>query len=358
MRKIFNWTFAAPILSLLLIASGLIGSGAFFYLLAALFLVGSIMAAVHHAEVVAYKVGEPFGTIILAVSITILETAIIISLMLAGGEGAEFYARDTLFSAVMLILNGILGVSILVGALKFKEQTFEIKSVTIALVALFSIIVLTLILPNYTTSVAGPFYSKPQLLFVTIACLVIYFSFLRAQTIRHREYFLSPAEEGSQEENPDHLISKKEAITSLVLLLACLGAVILLAKKLSPVIEETIVGAGLPNALVGLLISTVILLPEGISAARSASRNKFQGSINLSLGSAIASIGLSIPTVAILCVILDIPLILGLDPKSMVLLGLSLFTVMLSLIKGKTNLTYGTVLLVNLMAYIFTIVYK
>lgn len=329
-----------------------IGTDLIVNLIAGSFLVGSVMAAVHHAEVVAHRVGEPYGTIILAIAVTLLEASIIVSLMLAGGKGSESYAKNTLFSAVMLILNGILGISMLIGALKHKEQTFQTKSVTIALVALVSILVFTLVLPNFTTSVAGPRYSKPQLIMVTIACVLIYGSFLFTQTIRHREYFLT------EESEHTTIISRKESLISLLLLLVCLGVVILLAKSLSPVIESGVAAAGLPNALVGVFIAAVILLPEGIAAVRAAAKNKFQTSINLSLGSALASIGLSIPTVAILCTALDLPLVLGLDKKSMILLGLSVFTVMLSLNKGRTNGLYGMVLLVNLMTYIFTLIYE
>jgi Ca2+:H+ antiporter len=352
MRKIFNWRYLAPVLAWGLYLTVPMGAGLFVNLLAGLFLVSGVMAAVHHAEVVAHRVGEPYGTIILAMAVTLLEASIIVSLMLAGGKGAEVYARDTLFAAEMLILNGILGISMVVGAVKYKEQTFETKSVTIALVGLVAILVITLVLPNFTTSLAGPRYSKPQLIIMTVACLVIYAYFLFSQTIRHREYFLA---EASEEEI---IISRKEMLISLLFLLVCLGVVILLAKKLSPVIERVVAGAGLPNAMVGVFIAAVILLPEGIAAIRAASRNRFQTSINLALGSALASIGLSIPTVAILCTAMDLPLVLGLDRKSMVLLGLSVFTVMLSLNKGRTNGLYGTVLLVNLMMYIFTIIYK
>jgi Ca2+:H+ antiporter len=352
MRKIFNWTYLAPVLAWGLYFLVPIGANLIVNLLAGLFLVGGVMAAVHHAEVVAHRVGEPYGTIILAVAVTLLEASIIVSLMLAGGKGAEVYARDTLFAAVMLILNGILGISMVVGAFKYKEQTFEIKSVTIALVGLVAILVFTLVLPNFTTSLSGPRYSEPQLIIVTVACLVIYASFLFSQTIRHRQYFLV---EASEEEV---IISRKAMLISLLFLLVCLGIVILLAKKLSPVIERGVADAGLPNALVGVFIATVILLPEGIAAVRAASKNRFQTSINLALGSALASIGLSVPTVAILCTVMDLPLVLGLDRKSMVLLGLSVFTVMLSLNKGRTNGLYGTVLLVNLMMYIFTIIYE
>ncbi|MCF2447028.1 ionic transporter y4hA [Dyadobacter sp. CY345] len=351
MKKIFQWTYIAPLVAWVFYFLLPNDPGLFINLLAISALVVGVLSAVHHAEVVAHRVGEPYGTIILAVAVTLLEASIIVSLMLTGGAGADTYARDTLFAAVMIILNGILGISMLVGALKYKEQTFETKSVTIALVSLVSILVLTLILPNFTTSIAGPSYSAPQLIAIGISCLVIYGSFLFTQTIRHRKYFLTGAT------GEEKSVTKTEAIISLVLLLICLGVVILLAKKLSPVIEAEVVAAGLPTALVGVAIAAVILLPEGIAAIRAARRNQYQTSINLALGSALASIGLSIPTVVIVCTLMDLPLILGLDMKSMVLLVLSVFTVMLSLNKGQTNSLYAIVLLVNLMMYIFTIVF-
>jgi Ca2+:H+ antiporter len=352
MKKIFKWTYIAPVVAWIFYLVAPVGSHFIINILAIGVLMIGVLSAVHHAEVIAHKVGEPYGTIILAVAVTLLEASIIVSLMLTGGAGAETYARDTLFAAVMLILNGILGFSMLVGATKFKEQVFETKSVTIALVSLVSILVLTIVLPNYTTSVSGPAYSHPQLVAVAVSCIVIYVSFLFTQTVRHRHYFLA--------ENPgeEKVVSRSEALISLALLLVCLGVVVLLAKKLSPVIETGIVAAGLPTALVGVAIAAVILLPEGIAAIRAARRNQYQTSINLALGSALASIGLSIPTVAITCILMDLPLVLGLDKKSMILLGLSVFTVMLSLNKGRTNVLYAMVLLVNLAMYIFTIIFQ
>ena len=351
MKKIFRWSYIAPVIAWIFYLLVPTGTGFLLNLLAMVALIVGVLSAVHHAEVVAHNVGEPYGTIILAVAVTLLEASIIVSLMLTGGVGADTYARDTLFAAVMLILNGILGISMLTGALKFKEQTFETKSVTIALVSLVSILVLTLVLPNFTTSISGPSYSAPQLVAVGICCLVIYGSFIFTQTIRHRNYF-SAGLGGEQK-----AVTKTEAFISLALLLVCLGVVILLAKKLSPIIETGIVAAGLPTALVGVAIAGVILLPEGIAAIRAARRNQYQTSINLALGSALASIGLSIPTVVVVCTLMDLPLVLGLDRKSMVLLFLSVFTVMLSLNKGRTNGLYATVLLVNLMMYIFTIIF-
>jgi Ca2+:H+ antiporter len=352
MKKIFQWAYVAPVITVAFYLLAPVGDSPFVNLLAIGALIVGVLSAVHHAEVVAHKVGEPYGTIILALAVTVLEASIIVSLMLTGGPGSDTYARDTLFAAVMLILNGILGISMLVGALKFKEQVFEVKSVTIALVGLVSILVLALVLPNFTTSIAGPTYSDPQLVAVGVCCLVIYGSFIFTQTVRHRAYFLT---ELTGEEK---IVTRNEALVSLGLLLVCLGVVVFLAKKLSPVIEGAVVDAGLPTALVGVAVAAVILLPEGIAAIRAAQRNQYQTSINLALGSALASIGLSIPTVVVLCTVMDLPLVLGLDKKSMVLLALSVFTVMLSLNKGRTNGLYATVLLVNLVMYIFTILFE
>lgn len=351
-RQFLHWSGIAPVLGWLLYLSGFALANPFMVVVSALLLTASVMAAVHHSEVVAHKVGEPFGTIILALAVTILESSIIISLMTAGGEGTATLARDTLFAAVMIILNGILGICFLFGGLKFHEQFFARSSANVALVALVAILVFTLILPNYTTSTAAGTYSVPQMIFVALSCLVLYGTFILVQTVRHRNYFLPEGEA----ETP-HVVTRSEAILSLVFLLIALGIVVLLAKTLSPTIEAAVVGAGLPVSLVGVIIAAVILMPESIAAVNAARRNKLQISINLALGSALASIGLTIPVVVTVCVMYDIPLVLGLDKKAVILLGLSVFTAMLSLSKGKTNILYGVVSLVNLAAYIFTIIF-
>lgn len=350
----FKWNTIIPLLAWLLYFSGTADDGSLLQIIAGICLIGSVMAAVHHSEIIAHRVGEPYGTIILAIAVTIIETSIILSLMLAGGDGASSLARDTVFSATMLILNGIVGLCLFIGGLKYNVQNFSKHSGTIALVSLVSIIILTLIFPSFTSSVSGPYYSTPQLVFVSIACLVIYTSFIVAQTKRHREYFLS-------EEIDTHQHSKKatrlELAFSLVLLFISLGIVVLLAKTLSPTIENIVVRNHLPKALVGVIIAAVILLPEAIAAVNAARKNKLQTSMNLALGSALASIGLTIPCVAIAAYFLKMNVILGLDIKSIILLGLSVFTVMLSLASGRTNIVYGIVLLVNLMAFIFLIIH-
>jgi Ca2+:H+ antiporter len=274
--------------------------------------------------------------------------------MLSGSAETASLARDTVFSAVMLILNGIVGLCLFIGGLKFHEQVFSKHSATIALVSLTAIVILTLIFPSFTTSELGPYYSTPQLVFVSIACLIIYSFFLFAQTTRHREYFLSNDE---KEHTLTISISKGMFATSLIFLLVSLSVVVLLAKSLSPTIEAIVIGYDLPEALVGVVIAAVILLPEGIAAIIAAQKNKLQTSLNLALGSALASIGLTIPSVSLVSSLYHMDLILGLDIKSIILLALSVFIVMLSLASGRTNIVYGVVLLVNLAAFIFLIIY-
>jgi Ca2+:H+ antiporter len=357
MRSLLQWTVIIPVLAWILYFSGLIYDSSSFQLLASVLLIFSVMAAVHYSEIIAEKVGEPYGTIILAISITVIEVSIIISLMMTEGEAAASLARDTVYSATMLILNGIVGLCLLIGSIKHYEQNFSKPSVTIALVSRVSIVGFTLVFPTFTESVSGSYYSNPQLIFASIACLVIYGFFLFAQTKRHRDYFLSVGEDEDDETSEPMAISNRVFFMSLLFLIICLGIVVLLAKTLSPTIESIITSYDLPKTLVGVIIASIILLPEGIAAIIAARNNKLQTSINLSLGSALASIGLTIPSVAIVCIIYDFKIILGLDIKSIILLGLSVFTVMLSLSSGKTNIVYGVVLLVNLFAFIFLMIY-
>lgn len=355
LKYLLHYTVLIPLISAVYYLSGVLDISGITQIIGGLLLFGSVLAAVHHAEVVAHKVGEPYGTIILAICITILEVGLIISFMLSGGEGAITYARDTVFAAVMLILNGILGICIWIGGAKYGEQFFMRSSGTTYLVSLVAILVLTLILPNYTSSVRGPFYTETQLAFVSVACLVIYGTFLMVQTVRHRNYFIVEEEDHTAHEADPP--TKAQTFLSLGLLIVCLAVVIFMAKGLSPVIEDFVESIGAPRALVGVIIASMVLLPEGLAAIRAARNNQIQSSINLGLGSALASVGLTIPAVSVVCILYDIPFVLGIDIKSIILLGLSVIVVMLSLSRGKTNILYGTVLLVNLAAYVFVTIF-
>jgi Ca2+:H+ antiporter len=352
-----TWSVAAPIASWLIYASGLSGSSHILgWLPEALFVIGlvaGILAAVFHAEVVAHRVGEPYGTLVLALAVTAIEVALIVSLMMAGGEAANGLARDAVFASVMIILNGMVGVCLLSGGRSHGEQSFGLYGVSAALATLAAISVLTLVLPNYTTTTVGPFYSKSQLTFIAIVSLVLYGTFLMIQTVKHRDYFL-PAQSPDDETVHAELPSNKMAIMSGVLLLVCLGSVVLLAKKLSPALEAVVSDMGAPKTLVGIIIAAVVLLPESIAAYQAARANRLQTSLNLALGSALASIGLTIPAVALVSLATGWSLSLGIDEKSSVLLLLSLMVASLSLGTGRTTVMQGTVHLVIFAVYLFT----
>jgi Ca2+:H+ antiporter len=349
------WTIIAPVLAWLAYFTPISNLGTSSIIILTILLIASVLAAVHHAEVVAHKVGEPYGTLLLALAITTIEVALIVSLMLTGGPETTALARDTVLAAVMIILTGMIGICLVVGGAKFREQTFSLSGVSVALVALTAIIVLTLILPNYTISKPGPFYSSAQLGFVAVISLIIYGAFVLTQTVRHRDFFLPPAEAGNEEVHATPP-TKNTALISGLLLLTCLGIVVLLAKALAPDIELAIVNAGAPKSLVGVIIAAVVLLPEGLAAYNAARKNRLQTSLNLALGSALASIGLTIPAVAIVALVTGMTITLGVDTKATVLLLLSLFTIMLSLATGKTNMLQGVVLLVIFATYLFTII--
>jgi Ca2+:H+ antiporter len=349
-----RWTWIAPVLgaivlSLAFAAPGI--PGLVMMLIAGLF--ACVIAAVHHAEVVALKVGEPFGTIVLALAVTAIEVALIVTMMLAGGESASGLPRDTVFAAVMLILNGIVGLSLVAGSRRHAIQRYRIDGITAALATLTAIVVLTLVVPNFTTTSPGPTYTPAQLLFISVVTLVLFASFTAFQTGRHREYFL-PLDDGDPAtEDIAPRPSAHVALASLALLLLSLVVVVLSAKKLAPSLEALLVAAGAPQAVAGIAIAAIVLLPEGVAAIRAAINNRVQTSLNLALGSAIASIGLTIPVVSVLAVVMGWPLALGLDAMSTVLLFLSLFVASISLRTGRTNMQIGIVHAVLLGTYLF-----
>jgi Ca2+:H+ antiporter len=348
------WTIGAPIFAgAVLLAAGLGAGGGIIMALIALGLTGSVFAAVHHAEGVAHRIGEPFGTLVLALAVTLIEVALIVSLMAVGGEEAAGLARDTVFAAVMIILNGIIGLSLLVGGVVHREQTFGLEGVSAALVALGTIVIMTLVFPNYTVTTPGPYYSSSQLTLIAVVTMVIYGAFVFTQTVAHRQFFLRDgAEESPHEARPSNVVM---AVNS-VLLLLCLGGVVLLAKKLAPSLEAAVTKLGAPNAVVGVIIAAIVLLPEGLAALRAARANRLQTSLNLALGSALASIGLTIPAVSFLSLFTHMRLRLGIDSKSTLLLMLSLFVTTLVLRTGRTIILHGVVLLTVFVVYLFTTV--
>ncbi|GAB3413971.1 calcium:cation antiporter [Flindersiella endophytica] len=321
-------------------------------------LASAVLAAVQHAEVVAHKVGEPFGSLVLAVAVTVIEVALIVTLMVSGGPETATLARDTVFSAVMITMNGIVGLSLLVGALKHGLTMFNAEGTGAALATVTSLATLSLVVPTFTEGKAGPEFTPGQLAFAAFASIALYGMFVVTQTLRHRDFFLPVQPEGKPATAPneeEHAAppSKGVALTSLGLLCAALVAVVGLAKVESPAIEAGVKAAELPVSFVGVVIALVILLPETMAATRAAARNRVQISLNLGLGSAMASIGLTIPAIAVASIWLDGPLLLGLGSTQMVLFALTVVVSVLTVVPGRATRLQGAVHLVLLAAFLF-----
>jgi Ca2+:H+ antiporter len=345
------WAWTWPLLAwVLLIVTTIAGVPGSVAAVAGAVLIATVFAAVYHAEVVAHRVGEPFGSLVLAVAVTVIEVALIVSIMI-GVEDKAGLARDTVFAAVMIICNGVVGLCLLTGGVRHHEQGFQVQGASAALAVLAALTTLTLILPNVTMATPGPMFSTSQLVFAGVVSLVLYGSFIFIQTVRHRDYFL-PAE-GGGEETHAAAPSNATALLSLGLLIASLVAIVGLAKVLTPAVEAIIARLGAPAAVVGIVIATLVLLPEGLAAVRAARADRLQTSLNLALGSALASIGLTIPTVAVVAILLGQPLELGLGAKDVVLLTLTVLVNVITLGTGRTTVLQGIVHLVIFAAFLF-----
>jgi Ca2+:H+ antiporter len=325
-----------------------------FIAIMACILIGAVIAAVHHAEVIARRTGEPYGTLVLSISVTIIEVSLIVSMMFSGHEGAEFIARDAVFATVMIVLNGVIGLCIFIGGLKHHEMNFRNEGTNSALAVLTALATFILVMPLVTVSTPGPDFTKSQLAFAGIASFALYCAFLFFQAISHRGYFL-PKEEGKKYDHDTHATepSNLKTTISVVLLLICLVVVVGLAEALSPAIESGVKSAGVPKTIVGIAIALLVLMPEGYAAVRAARANRLQSSLNLALGSALASIGLSIPTVAAIAIMFDLPLSLGISTLNMTLMYLSFFIGGLTLAIGRTTMLQGVVHLIIFFEFLF-----
>ena len=317
-------------------------------------LIGAVLLAVHHAEVIAHKVGEPFGTLVLALSVTIIEVALIVSMMLTGHEGSEFIARDAIFATVMIIMNGVIGLCIFMGGLKHYEMSFRNEGTNSALAVLTALATFILVMPIVTVSTPGPSFTQSQLAFAGVASFVLYGAFLFFQTVSHRDYYLPE----SKEHKTDSSVhapkpSNSKTLMSAGLLIVSLVAVVGLAKALSPAIEAGVKAIGAPKTIVGIAIALLVLLPESFAAVRASRANRLQSSLNLALGSALASIGLTIPAVAAIAIIFDLQLSLGISSLNMILMYLSFFIGALTLAIGRTTLLQGVVHLIIFFEYLF-----
>lgn len=315
-------------------------------------LAGAVLAAVHHAEVIAHKVGEPYGSLTLAVAVTVIEVGLIVTLMSSGGAEAAGLARDTVFAAVMITCNGILALSLFAATRGGRLALFNPEGSGAALATVATLTTLTLVLPTFTTSVPGPEFNGVQLAFAAVASASIYLVFVLTQTRRHRDFFLPVESPGASEEEHAEPPSRRSAISSMVLLLVSLTVVVGLAKVESPFIEGAVLGAGLQQAVVGVVIALLVLLPESLAAYRAARRNRMQVSVNLAFGSAMASIGLTIPTIAIASIWLEGPLLLGLGPTQMVLFAVTVIVGALTVIPGRATRLQASVHLAILAAFL------
>jgi Ca2+:H+ antiporter len=362
-RGPLQWTVVMPLVAVaVLLATWFKHAHPLTLVVIAVCLVGAVLSAVHHAEVVAHRLGEPVGSLVLAVAVTVIEVGLIVMLMTGGGPGASTYARDTVFAAVMITLNGIVGISLVVGALRHRLVSFNASGSGSALATVITLAGLCLVLPGFTVTVQGLQYSSSQLAFVAVTSLVLYCGFVFAQTVRHRDFFVPVSADrhghvtGLLDLDADGHAdppSAREATISLGLLMVALVSVVGLAKLLSPSIEDAVTGLGLPYAVVGVVIALLVLAPETIAALNNAKRNRVQISLNLAYGSAMASIGLTIPTIALAMVWLPGPLTLGLEPMQIVLLALSVVVSVLTLAQGRALALQGMVHLVLLSAFLF-----
>ena len=347
------WSIILPALGAALLAlSFAVPLGGALAAACALALIGAVVAAVHHAEVVAHRVGEPFGTLVLAVAITVIEVALIVSLMLAGGPDKATLPRDTIYSAVMIICTGVVGMCLLAGGVSHHEQSFRLEGTNSALSALMALAGLSLVMPTFTTSSSVGTYTVSQLAFVAVSSLALWAVFVFVQTVRHRDYFL-PGHDAGDEAVHASPPTPLQAWASFGLLMVALVVVVGLAKQLSPVIEVAVAAAGAPKAVIGIAIALLVLLPETWAAVRAALANRLQTSMNLALGSALASIGLTIPAVVVTATVLELPLVLGLAAKDLVMLALTFLVATVTLATGRTNVMQGAVHLVLFAAFLF-----
>lgn len=358
MLKRMSWTVVVPLLAFVVLALtwgehlGPVAAVA-----AAVLLGATVLAAVHHAEVVAHRVGEPFGSLVLAVAVTTIEVGLIVTFMAQGGNEAATLARDTVFAAVMITTNGIAGLSLLLGSRRYGMTLFNAHGTGAALATVTAVATLSLVLPSFTTGQGGPEFSPGQLAFAATATLVLYLLFVFTQTVRHRDFFLPVAQKGQQAllEDESHADppSTGRALTSLVLLLVALVAVVGLAEQESPAISHAVAAAGFPQSFVGVVIAGLVLLPETLAAARAARQGRIQTSLNLAYGSAMASIGLTIPVIALASVWIKGPLLLGLGAIQLVLLLVTVVISVLTVVPGRATRLQGELHLVLLTAYVF-----
>jgi Ca2+:H+ antiporter len=350
----FKWTTVVPLAALAMLAPTWgTKPGGVVLAVVAVFLAFAVPAAVHHAEVIAHRVGEPLGALVLAVAVTVIEVALIVTLMVSADSDTSTLARDTVFAAVMLTCNAIVGLSLLAVTIRGDVATFGAEGTATALGTVLTLATLSLVVPTFTTSRPGPEFSSEQLTFAALTSLVLYLLFVFVQNVRHRDQFVEPVRVEEDPSHGDEPPSNRQILISLGLLLAALVAVVGLAKVESPAIEDAVDAIGAPQSAVGVVIAILVLMPETVAAVRNAQRGRLQTSFNLAFGSAMASIGLTIPAIAVASIWLDGPLVLGLGSTQMVLLAVTAVVGALTVLPGRATLQEAAVHLVIAAAFVF-----
>jgi len=329
----------------------------FGFMFAWLFLaiLSSAFAVVRHAEGIAVILGEPLGTLVLTLSVTGIEVMVIAAVMYTGPAGSTL-ARDAMFAVMMIVLNGMVGLSLLLGGLKHHEQAYNLQGANAFLAVILPLAVLSLVLPNYASAELGPVFSTPQAIFLVIMSVGLYAVFLAIQNLRHKNYFMGPAESKAESEHHGH-----ESVSlpyHFVLLALYLLPLVVLSKKLALPIDHGIRVLGAPSALGGFLVAVLILSPESLGAGRAALANQLQRSVNILLGSVLATISLTVPAVLVIGFITHQSIVLGLSSVDTILLLLTLVLSTLTFANARTNVLHGAVHLLLFLAYLMLIFEK
>ena len=347
------WPWWVPILAILgVVASSALPLTPWVLAACGVALIGAVIASVHHAEVVAHRLGEPMGTVVLSICVTVIEVALISTVMLSGAPGAASLPRDTIFAVIMISCGGVIGLSLIIGAGRHREQVFNVLGSNASLATLVALTTLALVLPAFTTSSPGPTYSTSQLIFASIVSVALWCGFVFVQTVRHRDYFVPVRDRANLNVHAPRP-SVAQSMASFGALLAALIAVVGLAHQVSPSIEGVVDQANLPKSVISVAIAMLTLLPEAWAAIRAALANRIQTSLNLALGSALASIGLTIPAMALASKLVGTTLVLGLAPKELVLVVLAFFVTFITLVAGRTHVMLGLVHFVVFCAFLF-----
>lgn len=317
----------------------------------------SALAIVRHAEHLASQLGEPLGTLILTLSVTGMEVMMIAAVMYTG-QGSSSLARDAMFATVMIVLNGMVGLSLLLGGLRYHEQTYNLQGANAFLAVIVPLAVLGLVLPALTVSSPGPTFSPLQATFLIVMSTSLYGVFLAIQNLRHRDYFVMPDGLRTSERSTSIVQGAESMRTHALFLLAYLLPLIVLSKQLAVPIHHSIHVLQAPPALGGLLVAVLILSPESLGAARAALANQLQRSVNILLGSVLATISLTIPAVLIIGLVTGTTIVLGLDPVDRTLLVLTFAVSMLTFSIERTNVLLGAVHLLLFLAYLMLIFEK